>query len=61
MGVPFDSDGQRALMKTVLEYLGIIERPGTLIELNMGSGETECEICKVELTSLPESVELSLK
>jgi len=48
-------------MKTILEYLGIIERAGTLVELNMGSGEVECDICKVDLTSPPGNAELSLK
>jgi hypothetical protein len=61
MGMPFDSDGQRVLLKSVLEYFGMIEEPGTLIELSTVSGEVECEICKVDLTSLPEGVELNLK
>ena len=61
MGMPFDSDGQRALLKGGLEYFGMIEEPGTLVELSTESGEVECEICKVDLTSLPESVELNLR
>ena len=48
-------------MKAVPEYLGIIEKPGTLIESSMGSGETECEICEVSLTTLPGITKLSLK
>ena len=61
MGMPFDSDEQRTLMKKALEYVGIIERSGTLIELDMGSGEAECEICKVNLAAIPGSAELILK
>ena len=61
MGMPFDSDEQQTLMKKALEYVRIIERPGTLIELDMGSGEAECETCKVDLAAIPESVELILK
>lgn len=61
MEMPFDADGQRALLKRALEYSGMIEEPGALIELSTVSGEVECEICKVDLTSLPESVELNLR
>ncbi len=49
------------LMKKALEYVGIIEKPGTLIELNMGLGEAECEVCKIDLTSTSKDTELHLK
>lgn len=44
-----------------LKYRGIIERPATLIELDMGSVESECEICKVDPTSTPEGIGLRSK
>jgi hypothetical protein len=61
MGTPFDSEGQRTLMKKVLEYLRTIEEPGTLIELDMGNGEAECEICMAGRASIPEGIELNLR
>ena len=61
MGMPFDSDGQRILMKKTLEYVGIIGKPGTLIDLGTGRGEAECEDCKADLAATPGSAELTLK
>ncbi len=34
MGMPFDADGQRTLMKKLLEYVGVIRESGTLIDLS---------------------------
>ena len=59
MGMPFDSEGQRTLMKKSLEYLKIIEEPGMLIEPDMGNGEAECEICMADRAFIPESIGLT--
>ncbi|MFC1716670.1 hypothetical protein ACFL6S_23585 [Candidatus Poribacteria bacterium] len=38
MGMPFDADGQRTLMKKLLEYVGVIREPGTLVNLSTEAG-----------------------
>jgi len=48
-------------MKKALEYLRIIEEPGTLIELDMGNGEAECEICMADRAPIPGNIELNLR
>ncbi len=47
MGMPFDADGQRTLMKKLLEYVGAIREPGTLIDL---SAEVETDTINTEVT-----------
>ena len=61
MGMPFDWEGQRTLMKKSLEYLKIIEEPGMLIEPGMGNSEAECEICMADRASIPGNIELNLR